>query len=453
MPTLTYDQALAFLERFTNYERALRYPYDGWAMNLERVGRLLAALHDPQKNFPVIHLAGTKGKGSTAAMIESILRSAGIRTGLYTSPHLLSFHERIQVNGAAIAEAAVAETVGRLLSAAEAVSRDASLGALTYFEVLTALALAHFAETKVEVAVLEAGLGGRWDATNVCDPAVAVVTPISYDHQDILGDTLEKIATEKAMIIKPGRPAAIGPQPPEALAVLMSRAREVAAPIYRVEEHYRWSRRSEGIQGQTFDMSGDRDLHELFLPLLGDHQLQNAGLAILACDLFHRAPCTVHRAQSRRLFDEEVIRQGLAAVHWPARFEVVGEKPAIVLDGAHNAASARYLAETLGRIFPGRRVLAMIGLGADKDVEGFFRELAPALDAVWLTRSRAMKAAPAERLRAALAGFGGKIAETAAVAEAVGQALAAAGPEDVVLITGSFYVIGEALPALRAKRS
>jgi len=443
MPTLTYEQALAFLDGFTNYERALRYPYDGWAMNLERVGRLLAALHDPQKNFQVIHVAGTKGKGSTAAMIDCILRAAGFRTGLYTSPHLLSFHERIQVNGAVISAEAVAEVASRLKPAAEAVSRDASLGALTYFEILTALALAHFAEAKVEVAVLEAGLGGRWDATNVCDPAAAVVTPISYDHLDILGNTLEKIAIEKAMIIKPGRPAAIGPQPPEALAVLETRAKEVAAPIHRVEEHYRWTRRSEGILGQTFDLSGDRELAGLFLPLLGDHQLQNAALAVLACDLFN---------SEARPLPELAIRQGLAAVRWPARFEVVGEKPAIVLDGAHNAASAQYLAETLARIFPGRRVFAVIGLGADKDVEGFFRELQPALFAVWLTRSRAMKAVPAERLRAALAGFGGKIEESATVAEALRQALAAAGSEDVVLVTGSFYVIGEALTEFSGRR-
>jgi dihydrofolate synthase/folylpolyglutamate synthase len=286
-------------------------------------------------------------------------------------------------------------------------------------------------------------LGGRWDATNVCDPAVAVVTPISYDHLDILGNTLEKIAIEKAMIIKPGRPAALGPQPREALAVLETRAKEVAAPIHRVEEHYRWTRRSEGILGQTFDLSGDRELAGLFLPLLGDHQLQNAALAVLACDLF---------SSEARPLPELTIRRGLAAVRWPARFEVAGENPAIVLDGAHNAASAQYLAETLARIFPGRRVFAVIGLGADKDVEGFFRELQPALFAVWLTRSRAMKAVPAERLRSALAGFAGKIEESAAVAEALRQALAAAGSEDVVLVTGSFYVIGEALTEFSGRR-
>ncbi len=443
MPTLTYEQALAFLDGFTNYERALRYPYDGWAMNLARMGRLLAALGDPQKNFQVIHLAGTKGKGSTAAMIASMLRAAGLRAGLYTSPHLLSFHERIQVNGAVITDAAVADTVSRLKPAAEAVSREASLGALTYFEILTALALAYFAEAKVEVAVLEAGLGGRYDATNICDPAVAVVTPISFDHMDILGDTLEKIATEKAMIIKPGRKAALGPQPPEARAVLEARAQEVAAPLFRVEEHYRWIRRSEAIPGQTFDLHGDRELPELFLPLLGDHQLQNAALAVLACDLL--------AGQARPIADL-AVRQGLAAARWPGRFEILGKHPTIVLDGAHNAASAQSLAETLRRVFSGGKILAVIGLGADKDVEGFFRELQPALAAVWLTRSRTMKAVPAKRLRAALAGFGGKIAESETVAEALAQARAAAGPEDTVLITGSFYVIGEALAELEAGR-
>ena len=443
MPTLTYEQALAFLDGFTNYERSLRYPYDGWAMNLERVGRLLAALGEPQKKFPIIHVAGTKGKGSTAAMIESILRAAGLRTGLYTSPHLLTFHERVRVNGEVITEAAIAGIVSRLQPAAETLSRESSLGALTYFEILTALALAHFAEERVEVAVLEAGLGGRYDATNVCDPAVAVVTPISFDHTDILGDTLAKIATEKAMIIKPGKPAALGPQPAEAGAILTARAKEVGAPLFRMEDHYQGRRRSEGLRGQRFDLQGDRELLDLRLPLLGDHQLQNAALAVLSCDLFFGA--------ARRL-PESAIRQGLAAVRWPARFEVITGKPTLVLDGAHNAASAKYLAETLRRIFSGKKILAVVGLGADKDVEGFFRELGPALSAVWLTKSWTMKAVPAERLRSALAGFEGKLAESETVAGALRQALAAAGPEDIVLITGSFYVIGEALPELAARR-
>jgi len=443
MPTLTYEQALAFLDRFTNYERALRYPYDGWAMNLTRVGRVLSVLDQPQQKFQVIHLAGTKGKGSTAALIESLLRRAGYRTGLYTSPHLLSFHERIQVMGERISAEAVARVTSRLIPAAGAVERESALGELTYFEILTALALAHFAESGVEAAVLEAGLGGRYDATNICDPAVAVVTPISYDHMDILGETLAQIAGEKAMIIKPGRPAAVGPQPAEAFAVLTARAQAVAAPLVRLEDHYRWPRRQESLAGEVFDLVGDRRLPGLKLPLLGDHQLQNAALAVLVCDLF---------AGRDRPIPESAIREGLAQVRWPARFQVIAGKPAIVLDGAHNADSARYLAATLKRIFPGQKVRAVIGLGADKDVEGFFRELKPALFGVILTRSQTMKAVPGERLAAALAGFAGEVEEVARVEDAVQQALAQAEAEEVVLITGSFYVIGEAISYLGPQR-
>src|SRR4030042_1209595 len=227
-------------------------------MNLARVGRLLSVLDQPQQKFQVIHLAGTKGKGSTAALIESLLRRAGWRTGLYPSPHLLSFHERLPVMGRRISAEAGARVTSRLSPAAGAVERESALGELTYFEILTALALAHFAESGVEAAVLEAGFGGRYDATNICDPAVAVVTPISYDHMDILGETLAQIAGEKAMIIKPGRPAAVGPQPAEAFAVLTARAQAVAAPLVRLEDHYRWPRRQESLAGEGFGLVGDR---------------------------------------------------------------------------------------------------------------------------------------------------------------------------------------------------
>lgn len=439
MSNLTYEQAVAFLDRFTNYERALRYPYDGWAMNLARVSRLLERLDHPEWNYRIIHVAGTKGKGSTAALVESILRHAGCRTGLYTSPHLLSFHERIRVNGEPIPHAAVAQETSRLIPAAAAAEAETALGELTYFEVLTALALAHFAAAKVEVAVLETGLGGRYDATNICDPAVAVITPISYDHLDILGETLTRIAGEKAMIIKPGRPAAIGVQPEEGRAVLVSRAQAVGAPLFSVEEHYRWSRVEENLTGQTFDLIGDRNLTALELPLLGEHQLQNAALAVLACELFWGPD---------RPLSEAAIREGLARVSWPARFQVITGKPIIVLDGAHNAASAACLRDTLQRIFAGRKIRAVIGLAGDKDVEGFFRELKPALSAVILTRSRTMKAAADERLSGALADFPGEVQRAGRVEAAVQTALSGAGKEEVVLVTGSFYVIGEALSFL-----
>ena len=435
---MDFAAAVAFLSRYTNYERALRYPYDGWAMNLERMAVLLDQLGRPDRGLKIIQVAGTKGKGSTAAIIASILRAAGRRVGLYTSPHLLDFRERIRLDGELVTETAVAAGVARLMPAAEAVAARPALGPVTYFELLTALALVCFAEAGAEAAVLEAGLGGRYDATTATDPIVAVITPISYDHMDILGDTLTAIAGEKAMIIK-GAPAVLAPQPPEALAALLDRCRAVGAPVVRVEERYHWTRRDETPDGQTFDLAGDRNLDGLFLPLVGDHQLVNAATAVAALDA---------AAATGLVVDDAAVRAGLAAVRWSARFERVRRNPDVILDGAHNAASAAGLRDTLARLYPGRRVTAVVGLGADKDVEGFGRELAPSLTRLAITRSTAMKAAEPARVAAAFAGSGLAPIETADVAAALRQALLASGPDDVVVVTGSFYVVAEAMAAL-----
>lgn len=437
---MDFRSALSFLSRYTNYERALRYPYDGWAMNLERMAALLAALGRPERRFPVIQVAGTKGKGSTAAMIAAILSAAGRRAGLYTSPHLTDFRERIRIDGALIGEDAVAEGVARLEPAVRAVEGRPGLGPVTYFELLTALALDRFAAAGVDAAVLEAGLGGRYDATTAADPVVAVVTGISYDHTDILGDTLAAIAAEKAMIIKPGGTAVLAPQPEEAAAVLLGRCRETGAPCIRVEESYRWERQSESPNGQRFSLTGTRSLPRLFVPLAGDHQLVNAATAVTALDAAAPAGFSVPDA---------AVEQGLAALSWPARFQRVRTAPDVILDGAHNAASAAALRDTLLRLYPGRRITAVLGLGADKDVEGFCRELAPALGSAVLTRSSAAKSAEPGRIRAALGGVPAR--EAPDVAGALAGALAGAAADEVVVVTGSFYVIAEAVAALSAR--
>lgn len=433
---MQYAEAVSYLSRYTNYERELRYPYDGWAMNLERVRALLHELGDPDRGLPVAHLAGTKGKGSTAALLESVVRAAGYSTVLYTSPHLLDFRERIRVSGEMVSEAAVGQGVSRLIPAARKVEARPELGPLTYFEVLTALAFAVFAEAQVDLAVLETGLGGRYDATNVCDPLLAVLTPISLDHTDILGDTLAAIASEKAMIVKPGRPAVIAPQPEEASSVFRARCNEVGAPMVLVEEKYQWRILKEAVSGQWLSFSGSRDLPELFLPLVGEHQALNAAAALTAVDLLVERGFRI---------GDDAVKQGLATVRWPARFERVRERPDLVLDGAHNAASAAYLCATVQRLYSGKKVIAVIGLGKDKDVEGFCRELGPCLSAAILTSSRAMKAASADRLRAALLEFSLNIFETADVAGAMALAQKEARPEDLILVTGSFYVVAEAL--------
>lgn len=436
---MNFNDAVAFLSRYTNYERQLRYPYDGWAMNLERMAALLEGLGRPDRRLKIIQVAGTKGKGSTAAMIAAMLTASGRRVGLYTSPHLVDFRERVRIDGAMASEATIAAGVARLIPAAESAERRPELGPLTYFELLTALALEGFAATGCEAAVLEAGLGGRYDATTACDPVVAVLTPISYDHTDILGETLAAIAGEKAMIVKGPAPAVLAPQPDEARAVLLDRCRAVGAPAVRVEEEYRWTRREESPDGQNFDLTGRRELAGLLLPLSGEHQLVNAAAAVAAVDASASAGLGVPDA---------AVRAGLASVRWPARFQRVRRSPDVVLDGAHNAASAAFLRDTIQRLYSGRRVTAVVGLGADKDVEGFGRELAPCLSRLIITRSKAMKAAEVARVRAAFAGAGLDVVEAPEVSGALETALAGAGPDEVVVVTGSFYVVSEAMAAL-----
>ena len=349
---MLYHDAVSYLSRFTNYERELRYPYDGWHLNLERVRVLLDELGSPERDLPVIHVAGTKGKGSTAAMIEAMARAAGFKTGLYTSPHLLDFKERIRIGGRMIGESDVADMVERMAPAIERVHGRIELGPLTYFEIITAMALAVFARERVDVAVLEAGLGGRFDATNVCNPLVTVLTAVSMDHTDILGDTLEAIAGEKAQIIKAGKPAVIAPQQEAVYGVFRARCEEAGAREIRVAERCRWRQTREDAEGQWADIEGAVKLPELFIALTGEHQLQNAATALVAVDEASRSGITV---------GVEAMRRGLSSLVWPGRFQRIRRKPDVVLDGAHNGASAEYLARSIRKIYPGRRVTAVIG--------------------------------------------------------------------------------------------
>jgi dihydrofolate synthase/folylpolyglutamate synthase len=433
---MLYDDALSYLSQYTNYERELRYPYDGWHMNLARVRGLLRGLGSPERDLRIVHIAGTKGKGSVAAMLETILRAAGYRTGLFTSPHLLDFRERIRLNGEWVSESSVAALVERIIPAAEEVHKEPELGPLTYFEILTAMAIAAFAETGVDIAILETGLGGRYDATNVCDPLISILTNVSLDHTDILGDILEAIAAEKSMIIKPGKPAVIAPQEESVHQLFSARRREINAPEIRVSDRYTWRMISENIDGQRAEIKGKRELDDVFIKLPGEPQLINAATAITALD-----------ALSERRFNvsDHAIKAGLAALDWPARFQRVRKSPDLILDGAHNAKSASYLRETMERLYPGRSVTAIIGLGGDKDVEGFCRELGPVLQRVVITKSIAMKAVASDRIKTALSPFQVEIGETESVKQAMETAFKDALPQDVILVTGSFYVISEVL--------
>ena len=425
---MTYAEATEFLFALRRF---------GWRPGLATVERLLALVGDPQAGLPCVHVGGSNGKGSTAAMLDAICRAAGRRTGLYSSPHLLSFTERIRVDGALIGEAEIVALTERLETIASAhfapemtEPPDGCLPHPTFFELTTVMAFLHFRQQAVDAAVIEVGLGGRLDATNVIRPRVAAITNIALEHQEYLGSTPAAIAREKAGIIKTGVPVVTGARG-EALEVISETAGRLGAPLTVVPESYRWTVRTSGFAGQTFDLRGIRRAYEgLRIPLAGRHQVENAVLAVAVAETLDEQGIPL---------DETAIRRGLAEVEWPGRLQVVREHPRIVLDGAHNPAGtealAAFLAEHRAEI---RRLVLVFGVLQDKDWETMLGLLAP---------PTARAADPAELLPVAR-----RFARAVAVldpAEALRFAQAAARAEDTILVTGSLYTVAAVLRILR----
>ena len=423
----TYRQALDYLDRFISYERHRDAPYSPETLNLDRIRALLARLGDPQRAAPAIHVAGTKGKGSTCAMIDSILRSAGYRVGLYTSPNLHTFRERMRVHGRLIAPATVAALVDEMAPHIEAVP------GITLFEIVTTIAFLHFARCAVDISVLEVGLGGRFDATNVITPLVSVIASLSLDHTAWLGDTLGQIAYEKAGIIKPGVPVACAPQPAEALEVIERVAADRRAPLTLIGRDVDYAPAIAPPAGEPagawFTCCGQT----WHTALTGSHQVDNAVLAITA----------VRLAAQLRVGDE-AIRRGLARVQWPGRFEIARRDPPLVFDGAHNVDSMRRLVDTLQATFPGRRWTAIFGASADKDIAGMLAILAAAADRIIATQARAARAADLQSIAASASGHAVPIDAATDVEEALQRALASGA---AVVATGSLFVVAEAREA------
>jgi dihydrofolate synthase/folylpolyglutamate synthase len=335
-----YQDALDYIFSYVNYEKQARYIYNAVAFNLRRMEELLDRLGNPQNAFRCVHIAGTKGKGSTSAMVESVLRAAGYRTGLYTSPHLHTFRERIRVGSRLMAKAELVDILQCCQPAIEATP------GVTAFEVMTALGFLHFARQGVEWAVLEVGLGGRLDATNVVHPAVCAITSLSYDHVELLGHTLSLIAWEKAGIIKAGVPVVSAPQEAEAMGVIRRVCADTAARLVTVGQD--WTVEGDGAEltGQTLTIRRPADgltLRDLRIGLLGRHQWVNATTAV--------AMLAELNAQGV-VIPEEALRRGLATARWPGRFEVLRLRPAVVVDSAHNADSAQKLRAALADWFP-----------------------------------------------------------------------------------------------------
>jgi len=423
----TYRDALAYIYSHINFERRMMSAYNSDVLNLDRTKRLMAELGNPHRKVPSLLIAGTKGKGSTAAITESILRAANYKTGLYTSPHLHSFRERIRVAGEMVSEAHIAELVKRL-------KPHFAAHPVTVFEMITTLAFVTFAEADVDVAVLEVGLGGRLDTTNVVDPAVAVITPISYDHVQLLGDTLTLIAREKAGIIRPGALVVSAPQVPEAMTSIEEICREREANLVVVADHpdWRWHIGRVTFGGQAFYMNG----YDYWLPLLGAHQITNAVTAMATVQaLSERMGLTV---------PQSAVAEGVRTVQWPGRLEILGRDPYVVIDSAMNGDSAQNLSRAMHDYFPGRNITLVIGATADHEYTALLKNLLPIGSKIIVTQSGHPRAATPEMLAEVAIGLGFEPTIEPTVEQALQVALNSARSRDVVCVTGSLFCVASA---------
>ncbi len=430
---MNYIETIAYLYSLVDYEKTRIERYTPETLDLSRVERLLAAVGNPHTRFPTVHVAGTKGKGSTAAMSEACLRAAGYHTGFYTSPHMHTFRERIQVDRRKIAQEEVVALVEEVRPLIERTP------GVTYFEAITAIGFLHFARSKVEVAVVEVGLGGRLDATNVLTPEVSVITSLSLDHTDLLGNTLAEIAREKAGIIKPGIPAVSAPQRAEAIKVLEAVSQERGSSLTEVGRDWDYDSGSADLDGQAFTArritGGGSELDgEYWIPLLGRHQLENATNAIAALDIMHQRGFHI---------PIEAVHEGLRSVCWPGRLEILSRKPLVVVDGAHNSYSAQVLCRALEEWFPDQRWMLVFGASADKDVAGMLKVLLPISEYTIVTRSDHPRAASPVELADVVAAVGGGAEVSVNVRKSLRRGLALMNPASGLLVTGSTHLVAD----------
>ena len=438
---MNYEAALAYIDTFINSEKSPDFSRQARFYNLERISRLLAHLGDPHRRLKVVHVAGSKGKGSTAALITSILTHAGYKTGLFTQPHLITPRERCRINSRLISETEFAQYVDRLKPSIEVMAELESLGRVSFFEIYTALAFTYFADNAVDFAVIEVGLGGRLDATNVVDPLVSVITPISLEHTAILGDTHEAIAKEKAEIIKPNRPVVLAPQVPEAQAVFEAVAADRNASMDGVGCDIHLKRKDWDINGQTLDLTTPSASYPgLFLSLHGEHQAVNAATAIGCIERIRQEGYKVPRTS---------IYDGLKEVRWTGRMQVVGQSPVILLDGAHSPTSAKALCEAIREVFHYDRLILVVGLMQDKDLQAIGEVLCPFADEIITTQAfDNPRVTPAEEIAGAWSETETKFHVCPNVREAIPLAKSIATPSDLICIAGSIYIVGEAMKVL-----
>jgi dihydrofolate synthase/folylpolyglutamate synthase len=423
-----FQQALAYIFSFLDFSLTHQEQIAPERFELERMVLLLEKLGNPHDSFPAIHIAGTKGKGSIAAHCEAALRAGGYTTGLYTSPHLHDFRERIQVNAELIPESEFIKLVEKLKPAVE------TTPGVTSYELQTALAMLYFSEAGVEVAVLEVGMGGRLDSTNVITPVVSVISSISYDHTFILGDTLTEIAGEKGGIIKPGVPVVSAPQNPEALQVLQNIAEENASDFFLVGEEWKFKAVSHNLEGQVFEVTHNGTTTKFETRLLGAHQIENAVTALAALTTARSAGLVI---------DDDSIRAGFKQLSWPGRFEIVSRQPVVIFDGAHNRDSAKRLIETIAEYFPNSPLTVVFGAMEDKDIPGMFAELLPGCTQLILTSADHPRAEKTDRLEMLAAQYNCPIESVVDQEQVITSALSQTAEDGVVLFTGSLSVVGD----------
>lgn len=434
----TYDEAMKYLFARTDYEKETRVRYNKTTFNLTRMENLLRMLGQPHKKIETVHIAGTKGKGSTATMLAKMLESNDYRVGLYTSPHVLDLHERIVVNSKMITKSQMLNLMNRVYAAVEKLSKT---DPPSFFEIMTALAFMHFADEQVDIGVIETGLGGRLDSTNVIKPRVVGITSLSIDHQDQLGKSLGLIAAEKAGVFKRGVPIISVEQQPAAMKVLQSEAIRMKAPLMVTGRDIDFSHRfetsrEEGPHTRICLTTANSKFEHLRVPLHGTHQAINCGLALAMLDKLKEKGYKI---------DNEKAKQGLKEVSLAGRMEMICDNPRILIDAAHNADSIHALIHAIGQNVPYDSMVVIFGCNVDKDIDGMLQELQYGADKVVFTRSNSVKAAWPEDLGERYSEISGKMFQTAlSLREALQLAQSAIGREDLICITGSFYLIGQA---------
>lgn len=434
----------------TTYTKALDYIYDltkyGIKLGLKNINYLLYLLGEPHKKLKIIHVAGTNGKGSTCSLISSILQSSGYKVGLYTSPHLVDFTERIKINHKSISRKKVSELLERIKPSIKKVANTSYYGHPTFFEVITSMAFLYFFEEQIDFLVLEVGLGGRLDATNVCEPLISVITHIDYDHMDKLGNSLEEIAREKGGIIKPEGIVISSKQYEEAYNEIKKIANKKNSLIYSTGKEINYKIVKSDINGVIFDLKGIyHNYKNLHTPLLGRHQADNATTAITVTEALKIRGVNI---------SEKAIRAGLEKVKWTGRLEIIQTNPILILDGAHNPSGIRIVLQALKEIFTYQRLVLVLAIFADKNYKKMIQIITPKADLIITTKTKSRRAAPPQVIAKEAAKYieQNKIIVTENIPQAINCALSNSKEDDLICITGSLHAVGEAKRYFRNKK-